>query len=289
MRLIDLHTHTIASDGSYAPAELVRMAAEAGLAAVAITDHDTVAGNAEAVEAGPACGVEVVPGVEISVNHGGPSYHMLGYFIDYEHEPLLSNLEAIRGFRDDRNEKIVAKLNEFGMPVTLEEIEAEARGESVGRPHVAAVLLRKGYVADNQEAFDCYLAKGKPAYIDRDRLSAAGGIDLIRGAGGVAVFAHPGIYKWDDPDDLRRTVAELTGMGIVGLEAFYSDHTPEDEQRITALADEFGLVVTGGSDFHGAATPEFKLGRGTGNLAVPYEFLEKLKDAAGVAATVHNE
>lgn len=278
MRLVDLHTHTTASDGSYAPAELVRMAAEAGLAAVAITDHDTVAGNAEALEAGPSCDVEVVPGVEISVNHGGPSYHVLGYFVDYEHEPLLSSLESIRRFRDERNEKIVAKLNELGMRVTLEEIQAEARGESVGRPHVAAVLLRKGYVADNQEAFDRYLAKGRPAYIDRDRLSAAGGIDLIRGAGGVAVFAHPGIYKWDDPEDLRRTVAEFAEMGMVGLEAYYSEYAPEDERRILALADEFGLVVTGGTDFHGAAKPEFELGRGTGNLAVPYELLEGLKD-----------
>jgi len=254
------------------------MAAEAGLAAVAITDHDTVAGNAEAVEAGPVYGVEVVPGVEISVNHGGPSYHMLGYFVDYEYEPLLSNLEAIRRFRDERNEKIVARLNELDMPVTLEEIEAEARGESVGRPHVAAVLLRRGYVSSTQEAFDRYLAKGKPAYIDRDRLSAAGGIDLIRGAGGVAVFAHPCIYKWDDPDDLRRTVAEFAEMGVVGLEGYYSGHTPEDERRITALADEFGLVVTGGSDFHGAAKPEFQLGSGAGNLAVSYEHLQKLKE-----------
>jgi predicted metal-dependent phosphoesterase TrpH len=278
MQFVDLHTHTTASDGSFTPTEVVRMAAESGLAAVAITDHDTVAGNAEAVEAGPSCGVEVVPGVEISVNHGGPSYHMLGYFVDYEHEPLLSNLEAIRRFRDERNEKIVARLNELDMPVTLEEIQAEARGESVGRPHVAAVLLRKGYVSNTQEAFDLYLAKGKPAYIDRDRLSAAGGIDLIRGAGGVAVFAHPCIYRWDDPDDLRRTVAEFAEMGIVGLEAYYSGHTPEDERRITALADEFGLVVTGGSDFHGAAKPEFQLGSGAGNLAVSYEHLQKLKE-----------
>jgi predicted metal-dependent phosphoesterase TrpH len=278
MRFVDLHTHTTASDGSFTPTEVVRMAAEAGLTAVAITDHDTVAGNAEAVEAGPVYGVEIVPGVEISVNHGGPSYHMLGYFVDYEHEPLLSSLEAIRCFRDERNEKIVAKLNELDMPVTLEEIQAEARGESVGRPHVAAVLLRKGYVSSTQEAFDRYLAKGKAAYIDRDRLSAAGGIDLIRGAGGVAVFAHPCIYKWDGPDDLRRTVAEFAGMGVVGLEAHYSGHTPEDERRLTELADEFGLVVTGGSDFHGAAKPEFQLGSGTGNLAVSYECLQKLKE-----------
>ncbi|UCE27736.1 MAG: PHP domain-containing protein [Candidatus Coatesbacteria bacterium] len=281
MRLIDLHTHTTASDGSYTPAELVSMAADAGLSAIAITDHDTVAGNAEALEAGPPCGVEVVPGVEISVNHGGPSYHVLGYFIDYEHEPLLSSLESIRRFRDERNHKIVAKLNELGMSVTLTEIDAEARGESVGRPHVAAVLLRKGYVADTQEAFDKYLAKGKPAYIDRDRLSAADGIDLIRNAGGVAVFAHPGIYGWGEPGDLRRTVAEFAEMGIVGLEAYYSEHMPEDERSILALADEFGLVVTGGTDFHGTAKPEFELGRGTGNLAVPYELLEALKDRLG--------
>jgi predicted metal-dependent phosphoesterase TrpH len=278
MRFIDLHTHTTYSDGSFTPTEIVRMAAEAGLAAVAITDHDSVAGNAEAVEAGPIYGVEVVPGVEISVNHGGPSYHVLGYFIDYLYGPLISSLEAIRRFRDERNVKIVAKLNELGMQVTLEEIEAEARGESVGRPHVAAVLLHKGYVSSNQEAFDRYLAKGKPAYIDRDRLSAADGIDLIQEAGGVAVFAHPGIYKWDGPDDLRRTVAEFAEMGIVGLEAFYSDHTPEDERRITTLADEFGLLVTGGTDFHGKAKPEFELGRGTGNLAVSYEHLQKLKE-----------
>lgn len=260
------------------------MAAEAGLAAVAITDHDSVAGNAEAVAAGPGFGVEVVPGVEISVNHGSRSYHVLGYFIDYELGTLNGVLEEIRRFRDERNRKIVVKLREMGMPVTLEEIEAEARGESVGRPHVASVLRRRGYVASTEEAFELYLAKGKPAYIDRDRLSAADGIELIRSAGGVAVLAHPGTYDWADESELRRTVKDFRDLGVVGLEQLYPGHTPEDVRLLSGIAAELGLLLTGGSDFHGAAKPEFLLGRGTGDLAVPYGLLEALKDAAGVRA-----
>ncbi|KIL35228.1 metal-dependent phosphoesterase [Cohnella kolymensis] len=271
----DLHTHTTASDGMNRPSENVRLAKEAGLSAVAITDHDTVAGIPEALEAGERYGISVVPGVEISTALDGRDIHMLGYGISHQDPLLLSRLSSLRNVRNRRNEQILARLAELGMPVSMAEVEAAAgksgRGsESVGRPHIAQVLMNKGYASDLRDAFDRFLGEGKPAYVSPPRISPFEAVAWIHEAGGAAVVAHPGLY---DNDDL---VAALLEAGADGVEAFHSDHDAEQEARYSALADRHSKLVTGGSDFHGAREGVIFHGP-IGNKTVDAGVVHKLK------------
>ncbi len=276
MNRADLHTHTTASDGVHRPADNVKMAKEAGLAAIAITDHDTVAGIAEAKEAGRSCGVEVVPGVEISTSYEGTEIHVLGYYIDVEDPTLLRRLISQRNVRDARNEGIVARLNELGIPLTMAEV-AEAAGrepgmdETIGRPHIAEALVRRGVVATTQEAFDRYLAKGKPGYVDPPpRISPREAFEWIREAGGTAIVAHPGLYRND-------SLAEKFLLdGADGLEAYHSDHGPEAERFFRELAEKHGKLATGGSDFHGARKGKIYHGA-IGNRTVDVSVLAELR------------
>jgi 3',5'-nucleoside bisphosphate phosphatase len=247
----DLHTHTTASDGMNRPAENVRLAKEAGLTAVAITDHDTVAGVPEALEAGDRYGIIVVPGVEISTAHEGRDVHILGYGIPHDDPVLLSRLISLRNVRNRRNEQILSRLADLGMPISIEEVEAAAgksgRGDdSVGRPHIAQVLMNKGYASNLRDAFDRFLGEGKAAYVSPPRISPLEAVDWIHDAGGVAIVAHPGLY---DNDAL---VVSLLEGGADGLEAYHSDHSAEDEARYAAFAERHSKLITGGSDFHGA-------------------------------------
>lgn len=252
MNRADLHTHTTASDGLHKPADNVRMAAEAGLAAIGITDHDTVAGLDEAREAGRAYGIEIVPGVEISTAMDGQDIHILGYYANDRDPVFLARLASQRRVRDSRNELIVARLNELGVPLTWEDVLDAAgrdRGpdETVGRPHIAEALLRMGTVETLQEAFDRYLAEGKPAYVLPPRIAPAEAIAWIHEAGGAAVVAHPGLYGAD------AAVEALLAAGVAdGVEVYHSDHSAEDERRYAAMAERHGVLATGGSDFHGA-------------------------------------
>lgn len=228
------------------------MAAEAGLAAIGITDHDTVAGLEEAREAAKAYGIEVVPGVEISTARDGQDIHILGFYADDRDPVFLERLASQRRVRDSRNELIVAKLNELGVSLTWEAVLDAAgrdRGpdETVGRPHIAEALHRMGAVESVQEAFDRYLAEGRPAYVLPPRIAPADAIAWIHEAGGAAVVAHPGLYGAD-----AAVEALLRDGGADGVEAYHSDHTAEDEERYAAMARRFGAVATGGSDFHGA-------------------------------------
>lgn len=246
----DLHTHTTASDGTQRPAANVLMAYEAGLGAIAITDHDTVSGVAEALAEGLKLGIEVVPGVEISTVEGGQDIHVLGYYIRIDDEQFLRRLETLRDTRNTRNEMIIDRLQQLGMQITMEEVLKEvatikSKGDTVGRPHIAAVLLNKGYVSSISEAFDKYLATGAAAYANPPRIKPETAIQWIHEAGGKAVLAHPGIYH---NDALVETIA---GQGLDGIEVYHSDHTPEDEARYLLLAERSGLLITAGSDFHG--------------------------------------
>lgn len=247
----DLHTHTTASDGMNSPSDNVRLAKEAGLSAVAITDHDTVAGIPEALEAGQRYGIIVVPGVEISTSHEGRDIHILGFGIPHEDPVLLSRLISLRHVRNRRNEQILSRLADLGMPVSIEEVEAAAgksgRGDdSVGRPHIAQVLINKGYASDLRDAFDRYLGEGKAAYVIPPRISPMEAVGWIHDAGGIAVVAHPGLYGDD------ALVASFLDGGADGLEAYHSDHDAEAEARYAALAERNNKLITGGSDFHGA-------------------------------------
>ena len=273
MKIIDLHTHTTASDGSFAPAEVVGMAAQAGLAAVGITDHDTTDGIREALAAGEKMRVEVVPGVELSVNHGRlGSLHVLGYWIQPDHPDLAGKLEEIRGGRDRRNDKILARLADLGCPLELSEVQAIAGGEVIGRPHLAQAMIKHDYVQSTQEAFDRYLARGKPAYMERDRMSPAEAIDRIRRAGGVAVWAHPGMIGLEE-SELEKEVEKLVAAGLSGIEAHYPEHSPETTELLLKLCEKHRLAPTGGSDFHGAVKPDVHLG----SFEVPAALLEGLR------------
>ncbi|MEK8213266.1 PHP domain-containing protein [Paenibacillus sp. FSL L8-0463] len=272
----DLHTHTQASDGMQPPAENVRIARHKGLAAVAITDHDTVSGVAEALAAGLKYGITVVPGVEISTRAEGKEIHVLGYYIDTQQELFLSRLAEQRDTRAKRNDSIIGKLRGLGINITLDNVIAgigrELKpDESIGRPHIADELVRLGAAADMREAFDKYLATGAAAYVSPPRITPELACEWIIEAGGTPVLAHPGIYG---DDELVRGI--LTRSSLRGIEAYHSDHTPADEERYLAMAQQFGLVVTGGSDFHGARQGVIFHGD-LGSVTVSADVLERLK------------
>ncbi len=258
---VDLHAHTTASDGDHSPTELVERAARLGLAAIAVTDHDTTAGVAEAEAAGSRLGVEILPGIELSAEVERGQCHILGLGIDPKNSLLLERLCEVVDRRNSRNARIVRKMrDELGFDVSLDEVEAEAGGAVVARPHFARVLLRKGIVGSMQEAFDIYLGKGGKAYLDRERLSQREAIELIHGAGGLAVLAHPKNLKLD-PESTAVQIEQMGEMGLDGFEARYNLHRPEDTERFLALADRLGMATAGGSDFHGASVkPKVFLG-----------------------------
>lgn len=280
---VDLHVHTALSDGSLKPAEVVWLALDMGLAAIAIADHDTVDGNAEAFAEGAQQGLEVIPGVEISCDFTPTNVHVVGLFIDPANDDLVEALAEVREYRKRRNPKILAKLAELGMPIDLDEVAAKAGGRTVGRPHIAEVMVEKGYVADFREAFDRYLAHNKPAYVGRRRISAEEGIELIHGAGGLAFLAHPGVYALP-PRILDNMVFKLARAGLDGVEVYYSDHLPTDTAFLKRLVDEYDLLASGGTDFHGVAKPGVELGIGRGDLKVPYELVARMKARLGVRA-----
>ncbi|HFC97174.1 MAG TPA: PHP domain-containing protein [Thermosulfurimonas dismutans] len=274
--MVDLHTHSTASDGTYRPAELVRLAQGEGLYALALTDHDTVEGLSEALSAAKEAGLRFVPGVEISVRFEGSGHcHILGYFVDPENEVLRRTLSLLQRAREERNAKMVEKLQALGVEITLEEVAARAGGGEIGRPHFAALLVEKGVVRSPEEAFEKYLRKGAPAYVPKARLSPEEAFSAIRAGGGIAVLAHP-VHLRLSPEELTRYVARLKELGLSGIEAYYTDHSPEFTALCLELARRFELVPTGGSDFHGRNKPDIKLGRGLGNLRVPDECYDRL-------------
>ncbi len=277
-RIIDLHTHTTASDGSSSPEELVRLASSLGLSAVAITDHDNVSGIEEAMQAGDKYGVEIVPGIEISVDFNSGTMHMLGYYIDYRDSTLLEKLAFLQSERDTRNTRIVKKLNELGMKITYDEVKSIADGQ-VGRPHFAQILQRKGFVKDFNEAFDRFLGKGKPAYAEKGRFNTEDAIGLILNTGGIPVLAHPPYLYISDYMNLKKTISGLKSLGLMGIETYYSTHTQKQTENLVKISNELDLLITGGSDFHGEIKPEIVIGSGIdNNLNIGYTFLERMKE-----------
>lgn len=283
---VDLHVHTTASDGVHAPREVIRLAKEAGLAGIAVTDHDTVAGVAEAMAAGEEAGLLVVPGVEISTSLAGKDIHVLGYFVDMHDPAFLARLERQRDTRGRRNAMILAKLAALGIPVMHAEVEAAAdrldgsggarqgdrtaSARSIGRPHIAQVLIDRGIVSSVQEAFDKYLGEGGAAHVVPPRIAPAEAVRWIREAGGKAVLAHPGLYGDDE------LVLRIVEDGVDGIEAFHHDHGPDEARRYAAMAERFGLPITAGSDFHGSR--EGVLLHGTiGARRISADILDKLR------------
>lgn len=277
-RRVDLHCHTNVSDGTLTPTQLVELAARKGLAAIAITDHDVLGALPEAKLAGDRLGVEIVPGVELSTTHGGiADLHLLGYFVDPDEPRLATRLATFRAVRAARKGRIIDKLRELGVDVREDELPD---AESIGRPHIARLLVEKGIVKSIQEAFDVYLAEGKPANVPKARIEAAEAIALVHGAGGVAVLAHPGLVK----DGLGlRAASELVAAGLDGIEVEHSKHDSDTRRRLRELCQKHGLVETGGSDFHGENKPDVDLGYGHGgNVRVTTATLEALRARAAL-------
>lgn len=276
MARIDLHTHTTASDGSLSPEDLVRLAKHQGVSALAVTDHDSVAGLKRADDEGVRQGVEIIPGIEISCLYRDVELHILGYFINPEDPRLQPTLDKYLASRNARNPRIVKRLRELGLDLTYEEVKDFAGSATVGRPHIAQVLLRKGYVKSVSEAFDRYLADGGPAYVPRVLPTPAEAIGLIKQVGGISVLAHP-VYASRLKEPFDQVCLTLKGWGLLGLEAIYSTHTQQQTDRYSSTAKELGLLITGGSDFHGVAKPTIQVGTGYGTLKVPSDLLEPMR------------
>ena len=282
MSRIDLHLHTTHSDGSFSPAAVLEFAKTAGVTALAITDHDIVAGIPDALEVGSRLGIEIIPGVEISSRYGESELHILGYCIDWRHPRLHERLKSLRESRYQRNPRIIEKLNGLGLDITYEEVQALAGTESVGRPHIARVLMDKKLVSSAKEAFDRYLAEGRPAFVPRQLPPPEEAVAWIREAGGVAVLAHPTWVK-ESSEGLSSLIERLKAAGLGGIEVHYSTHNPKQTAEYLNLAKRFDLLITGGSDFHGVTKPDIDVGTGRGDLKVSPALLEPLKKAASAS------
>ena len=279
MSRLDLHLHTTHSDGSLPPAEVLALAHKAGVTALAITDHDITTGIPEALLAGVNLGIEVIPGVEISSRFGESELHILGYFLDWQDQALNTRLAGLRASRHRRNPQIIERLRALGHDVTYDEVRELAGTESVGRPHIARVLMNKGYVKSAKEAFDRFLAQGKSAYISRELPEPAEAMAWIRAAKGVPVLAHPLWAKQQD-EELSALCGRLKTEGLGGMEVHYSTHNPKQTAELLDIAKRLDLLVTGGSDFHGLTKPDIEVGVGRGGLTVPVKLLDPLRKAA---------
>lgn len=274
MDYIDLHTHSHFSDGSMSPTELVKLAKECNLRAIALTDHDTIDGLDEFVEVGRQYGVEVIKGIEFSVVSTGET-HILGYNIDHKQEEFASALDRVKKLRLENNRRTEQKLREIGFEVTVEDVRKISPVGNIGRAHFARVMADKGYVSSVKEAFALYLDKGKPGYNSLRLLTAEESIKLIKNAGGKAYLAHLHLTKMQGKE-LDDYVASLKDAGLDGIEGYYTEYTPEMQKEYQALAKKYGLLISGGTDFHGANKPHIKLGVGYGELKIPYSLVDDI-------------
>jgi len=279
---IDLHIHSTASDGTLSPAEILKFAEDFHLGAFAVTDHDTIKGSQEILRLKRSRKVQFLTGIEISVSplsffQEPGTFHILGYGIDVNDRALNENLDLLKSARENRNPKIIQRLNELGIPLTVEIImEDVGQTDQLGRPHIARSMVKRGYASSIDDAFQTYLAAGKPAYVDKFRLECKKAIEIIRNARGIPVIAHPFLLKLKKGVDLEAFILALRSIGLMGIEAYYPDHTFEQTARYIEIAKRHEMLITGGTDFHGALNPEIQIGSGTGNFSVPYALFEKL-------------
>lgn len=284
MHQVDLHTHTTKSDGTFTPTELVDYAIQKGLTAVAITDHDTTEGLDEALSYAASLSnqnkpsVEVIPGIEFSTEYEGKDVHIVGLYISYDAPAFQAQLDAFVESRINRNIKMCAKLQEADIDITYEKLQAENPDAVITRAHYAAYLLAHGYVKSRQEAFDRYLGDHTKYFIPREKVTPAQAVQLILEAGGIPVLAHPPLYHMGK-ERLEKLIASLKDAGLMGIEAIYSTYTNQEERDMRRLADKYGLLLSGGSDFHGANKPGLDLAVGYGRLFVPEKILDRIKSA----------
>lgn len=274
---IDLHTHSTESDGTLSPTALVELAKERQLSAIALTDHDTISGLPQARLAAQRLGIELVPGIELSTDYNGLEVHILGYYIDESNTSFLSQLQKFRSGREERNRKMVQRLQEEGFDFTYEELCQAFPDSVLTRAHFARFLFDRGYVKSMDAVFRQYIGNSCRCYVPREKLTPMEAVALIHTGGGLACFAHPilcGLGK----DRLESLIRELKAHGLDGLEAVYSTYAPKDESLIRQFAAQYELLICGGSDFHGSNKPDISLGSGKGNLRIPYAYLQQIKD-----------
>jgi 3',5'-nucleoside bisphosphate phosphatase len=274
--MIDLHVHTNLSDGTWSPEQVVRFAAQNGLRAIAITDHDTLAGVPRACEQGEKDGLEIVPGIELSTKWDKGIMHILGYWVRADHPDLLTSLDFLQQGRRERVPKILHRLDAQNIHLSQTEVDLEAQGGIPGRPHVGRVMVRKGFVSNLQEAFDMYLGKGRSAYVEKEVLAPEEAIHLLAQTAGICVLAHP--YSLEEtPAELRAILDSLKRYGLRGIEAYCPKHTLEETNIFLELARSLDLAVTGGTDFHGSNKPDIQIGVFPGIGALPYSLLADVK------------
>jgi predicted metal-dependent phosphoesterase TrpH len=278
---IDLHIHSTASDGTLSPHEIVKLAIKLKLGAISITDHDTVDGSKEVLNSGVPDFLKFVTGIEISASppsfYSCPgSFHILGYALNIDDPILNSTLEVLQHSRKNRNPGIIERLKRLGFDISLTEIVKEAGNCQLGRPHIAQVMVMKGFAQSIDEAFDNYLGKGRPAYIDKYRIECHRAIEVILNAGGIPVLAHPFLLNPQSTRQLENLIVVLKEMGLKGIEVYYPEHSLSQTELYIALAKKFDLLMTGGTDFHGAIKPDIQLGFGRGDFFVPYHIYETL-------------
>jgi len=276
--VIDLHTHSIYSDGTHSPAELVALAEKRGLHALALTDHDTIGGVPELIAAAQTTSVEAITGLELSAECERGTMHILGYFVDIASPLLQEKIDILKQSRAQRNLEILKKLNKLGCVMRWSDVEKHAGCDVVGRPHFAAALVERGCIKSKKAAFECLLAKGRPAYVERQRYSAKECIELIRAANGIPVLAHPATIFLPN-EALLALICELKDAGLGGLETYYAENYPQNSRKFSKWADDLGLIRTGGTDFHGKNSPDLKIGTGFGKLRVPDEVVDQLRAA----------
>lgn len=276
-KYIDLHVHSNESDGTLTPTEVVVLAKEQGLSAIALTDHDTIDGLPAARQAAAKAGIELVPGIELSTDYNGTEVHILGYYIDTENPGFLHQLSHFRDGRNERNRKMTEKLQNAGFDITYEALTAAFPDSVLTRAHFARYLTDHGMVKDMDTVFRKYIGNNCSCYVPREKITPFAAIDLIRAGGGLAYFAHPVLCHMNY-DRLDAFIKSMKEHGLTGLEAVYSTYMPGDERNMRRFADKYDLLISGGSDFHGSNKPHIKLGTGKGNLHIPYEFLQNMKD-----------
>ncbi|RKY29624.1 MAG: phosphatase [Candidatus Omnitrophota bacterium] len=271
MKCADLHMHTFFSDGTHTPEELVRESREAGLYSISIADHDTVEAIEPALAEAKKFGIEFLPGIELSVEYKGQEVHILGYLFDYKNKELQQRLTILQQNRRERVHKMVAKLRSIGVDLPIDSVFDISKNATVGRLHVARAMVKEGLVSEVAVAFDKYIGEKAPAYVCNFRFTPEDAVRLIKQLGGIPIIAHPYTLNND------QLIPELVSHGIMGLEAYYPQHSSHLTQRYLELAKQYNLLVTGGSDCHGAAKPDVKIG----SVKIPYELVEKLKKAKG--------
>ena len=285
MNTVDLHVHSNASDGTFSPAELVTAAKKAGLSAFALTDHDTVSGIDEAVEAAKGTGIEVIPGIEISTGFLNREIHIVGLCIDYKSKKFRDAIGDEVQRRTSRNEKLIKLFNEHGFNVTMDAMHEMFPGSIITRAHFARYLVKTGVVKDNNEAFRKYLGDGMPLFVPKERKNPEQAIDMIRAANGVPILAHPLLYHLTEKE-LDSICGLFKEYGLMGIESMYSTYSGFDELFVKNLAGKHCLLESGGSDFHGANKPDIRLGVGRGNLMISYSYLQAVKDSVSYSPSV---